>query len=401
MDKKTIKAIWSKHKNANFTYLEFEKLIEYITNICKKHDVDEQLMDFEALIDFSISYQENKEKLEKMVSTLVGETKTPAKDLIEHYEKEATALEEQHYKEEFENAIEEIKEKKTPEIDKYFSTLKELIKITINGENNALCLVSEGGLGKTYQIFKTLSELNLKLNQDYIYISSHITPLELYHILYNHLDKIIILDDVEHLLDNITTIGILKSATWSAVDKRIVNYYTTSEKLKAPSEFEFKGKIIMCLNKIPETNKEIIESLLSRIITYRLKFDYQTKIQIFYEIAKILNIDFELIDFIKENTNEATENLNFRTLIQLNWIYKYYKNNNGDWKPLIKEFLSEKKDDILEVVLELIKSGKSVKEQVRLFKETVGLSERTFYRYKSKLTKLTNCQYCQIYSNRQ
>jgi hypothetical protein len=331
-----------------------------------------------------------------MIKSLSNSEKEHQKDEIEHYEKEATALEEQHYKEEFEKAIEEIKEKKTPEIDKYFSTLKELIKITINGENNALCLVSEGGLGKTYQIFKTLSELNLKLNQDYIYISSHITPLELYHILYNHLDKIIILDDVEHLLDNITTIGILKSATWSAVDKRIINYYTTSEKLKAPSEFEFKGKIIMCLNKIPETNKEIIESLLSRIITYRLKFDYQTKIQIFYEIAKILNIDFELIDFIKENTNEATENLNFRTLIQLNWIYKYYKNNNGDWKPLIKEFLSEKKDDILEVVLELIKSGKSVKEQVRLFKETVGLSERTFYRYKSKLTKLTNCQYCQI-----
>jgi len=364
-----------------------------LIKFCEKHGIDYQTIDFNAYWDSSLSLKENYAKLKEIIKSLSNSGKKEEehyqKDEIEHYEKEATALEEQHYKEEFEKAIEKIKEKKTPEIDKYFSTLKELIKITINGENNALCLISEGGLGKTYQIFKTLSELNLKLSQDYIYISSHITPLELYHILYNHLDKIIILDDVEHLLDNITTIGILKSATWSAVDKRIINYYTTSEKLKAPSEFEFKGKIIMCLNKIPETNKEIIESLLSRIITYRLKFDYQTKIQIFYEIAKILNIDFELIDFIKENTNEATENLNFRTLIQLNWIYKYYKNNNGDWKPLIKEFLSEKKDDILEVVLELIKSGKSVKEQVRLFKETVGLSERTFYRYKSKLTKLS------------
>jgi hypothetical protein len=35
-------------------------------------------------------------------------------------------------------------------------------------------------------------------------------------------------------------------------------------------------------------------------------------------------------------------------------------------------------------------SKKPVKEQIKIFKEICGLSERTFYRYKAKLPKLTN-----------
>jgi hypothetical protein len=397
--------LWDKVKDkAKINFLQFKKLYEYVVNACNKHNVDPKLIDFLSF-DFSLSYKEIKAEVKEKLKELIPDFSTEEKTKREieeeerYYRELALKQEIEHYREEFEKAIETIKNQKTQEIDNYFKTVKELIKITVKGENNALCLISEGGLGKTYTIFKTLTELELKPNRDFVYISSYVTPLELYHILYNNLDKIIILDDVEQLLDNLTTIGILKSATWNAVGKRIVNYFTTSEKLKAPSEFEFKGKIIICLNKIPEKNKEIIDSLLSRIITYNIRFDYQTKIKIFYELAKALNIDFELVDFIKENSNEATENLNFRTLIQLNYIYSYYKKNGGDWKSIIKEFLNEKKDNILEIVLDLIKSGKPTKEQIKIFKEICGLSERTFYRYKAKLSKLSNCQTVNMFRN--
>jgi len=53
-------------------------------------------------------------------------------------------------------------------------------------------------------------------------------------------------------------------------------------------------------------------------------------------------------------------------------------------------FGSKKYKKAKKIVLELMNSKKPVKEQIKIFKEICGLSERTFYRYKAKLSKQTD-----------
>ncbi len=59
--------------------------------------------------------------------------------------------------EEFNKSIEEIKQKSSPEVDKYFETLKEMIKIVIKQKITGMVIYGEAGLGKTYVTLKTLS----------------------------------------------------------------------------------------------------------------------------------------------------------------------------------------------------------------------------------------------------
>jgi hypothetical protein len=363
-------------------------------NLCKKYEVSPDLIDWQSL-DWSLSYSELKRIVLGIVKQLSNSEKADEemfnKDEMEFLEQQANLQEQQQTMEKFEEAIKKIKEIQNPEIDNYFRNIKELIKITVKGKNNFLVLKGAGGLGKTYCVLKTLAELGLTKPQvDYIYCSSHITPLSLYHLLYKNKDKVIFLDDVENLLNIRENIGILKGATWeSAKDLRIVNYYSTSERLEAPLSFVFEGKILMCLNRIPTKYKEEVESLLSRAWVYEVNFDYSTMIKIFYELAKVLKIDFEVVDFIKENSCEATT-LDFRTLIKSSIVYEYYKQNpsklNGEaWKDIVKDLLAKNTNPLLACVLRLIKSNLPTKEQIAKFIEETGYSRRQFFYLKRKL----------------
>ena len=363
-----------------------KEMIRRLKKFAEKQGIDTDLIDFEALVDETLTYQENKERIIEEVKKLKPEYVNSEIDL------EAMEIQfREHYRkvlmEEFNHDIEQIKQRKTPELDKYFGVVKELVKIVVNGNATGLIVYGEAGLGKTYTILQTLAECGKKLGEDYIYISTHITPLELVNLLYKYQDRIIVLDDVEKLLLDEKTIGILKSALWSSVGKRIITYYSTSEKLEAPEEFEFRGKVILLLNKIPKRNKEIVESLLSRVLTYKLDFSYEERLKIMYEMAKILKIPLEVVDFLKSKFTPALKNFNFRTLIQLNIIKQYY-NENPNWKNVAEKLLEQNIDKRMKVVWELMNSNLSVKEQVERFRELTGMSRRTYFRIKARIENL-------------
>ena len=363
-----------------------KEMIRRLKKFAEKQGIDTDLIDFEALVDETLTYQENKERIIEEVKKLKPEYVNSEIDL------EAMEIQfREHYRkvlmEEFNHDIEQIKQRKTPELDKYFGVVKELVKIVVNGNATGLIVYGEAGLGKTYTILQTLAECGKKLGEDYIYISTHITPLELVNLLYKYQDRIIVLDDVEKLLLDEKTIGILKSALWSSVGKRIITYYSTSEKLEAPEEFEFRGKVILLLNKIPKRNKEIVESLLSRVLTYKLDFSYEERLKIMYEMAKILKIPLEVVDFLKSKFTPALKNFNFRTLIQLNIIKQYY-NENENWKNVAEKLLEQNIDKRMKVVWELMNSNLSVKEQVERFREMTGMSRRTYFRIKARIENL-------------
>jgi len=291
--------------------------------------------------------------------------------------------------EEFNESINEIIKNSNPNIDNYFKNATHYIKMVADGINNSLILKSNGGLGKTYVLLKTLNEMGLKNGKDYVYVNSYSTPLSFYEFLYHNKDKLIILDDFEGVLNNNIGVSILKSALWSATTERTVHYLTTSDKLTVPNQFTFKGRIIFCLNN-GLGNEPESKALQSRALFYEINFSYQDTMKVIYGIAKQPYKDLtdeerlEVANYLKEATDETTDDLNFRTVIKAFDIKVYCKKFKVEnWKDLVTDLV--RKDEILAVAKQLMMSKLTVGQQINQFYDLTGRSRRTYFRLKKKL----------------
>jgi len=328
-----------------------------------------------SLLDETLTYDENKPKIMKQIEQF---SLKPNEIMAEkHQEDEKKAFEEKQRtveealaKKEFEKAIETIKGKPTPLIDKYFETPINLIKAFYKSkEINSLIFDGLAGLGKTTICFQTLTrELGLKPNKDFVIISGHLTPLELYHILWKYQEQVILIDDIGDLLENVQSRSILLSSTWNPTGIRTVKWLTTSPKLEAPKEFNFKGKVIFCVNYLPDE----LTALKSRSYYYKFNFDWETKLKIAYEIAKIRNIPFEMIDWIK---TRRLYDFDFRLPIKI-------KELGNDWKELADDITES--NEKLVILAELINSIKTVGEQIAEWQRRTGYSRASFFNYKKK-----------------
>jgi hypothetical protein len=285
--------------------------------------------------------------------------------------------------EQIRKGYEEIKKNVNPELDKYFWKLKSFLDILLNSDEvHSLILRGNPGIGKTYY---TIQEL-VRKNIDFSFYSGQISPLEMFHILYeNRENKVIVFDDVAPLLNNRSSFGILLQALWSPSGKeRVCEWHTTSKKLKCPSIFTFKSKIIFITNEIPKN----IEPLISRCLNFTLEFSYSELISLMYSIAKLPHPKltkeerFEIVDFIRDHSSPATKNFSLRTQKMVEFLYLYCRDR---WKELALEIL--KPDPELEIVRQLMEEYSSTKEQVKRFIE-YGYSRATFFRLKKAL--LTN-----------
>jgi hypothetical protein len=99
-----------------------------------------------------------------------------------------------------------------------------------------------------------------------------------------------------------------------------------------------------------------------------------------YSIAKIEGIDMEIIDFIKENSDESTENMDFRLLWKINEIKKV---NPDNWKEIAIVGLN--KDEKLILLKTLLKECNSVKEAETKWCSQLQMCRKSFYTYKGKL----------------
>jgi len=345
----------------------------------------------ELKLDMSKTLEENKaiirEAILKKKKTEEKAKKQVRKARPSLWEEEEKRIRKQMM-EDFNRTIERIKSNSNPEVDRYFIPLKELIKIVVKQDLNGMIIYGEAGLGKTYVCLKTLGELGLRVGEDFGYVSGHITPIELHNHLYRFRNKISVIDDVEGILNDPKVLSILKSALWSSFDKRYVSWNSQTHFLNAPKEFEFRGKVFLLMNRIPPRN-EVLNSLLSRVLTYNLKFDHRTRLEVMYEISKLFNLDLEVVDYLRSRYTPAFENFNFRTLLQLNAVRRYYDQNppsNGvDWKTITDELIAQNTNPITNEVWRLINSDKPVAEQVREFENITGYSRRTFFRLKTRL----------------
>jgi hypothetical protein len=254
--------------------------------------------------------------------------------------------------------------------------IRNIVSSSIDSGLTSFIWKGEPGIGKSHVTMQTLEELGLRKNKDFAVLSGYATPLELYTFLYENRNKIVVLDDIPNIFENETSYHLLLSILWTVTYERMVYYLTSSNKLKVPGQFEFKGKVIFLTNRLPKDST----SLLSRCLFYEMNLPYWQKLEIMEDIAKEGAISEDVMMFIRSNTDETTKNFNLRTLVKINGLYLH---NNGDWKRLSLEQLEI--DETLRLVKEICSTIEKTSEQFRVFHERTGNSRATFFRMKDKL----------------
>jgi len=355
-----------------------KRLANWFTKYLKKNEIDVDQVDMEALYDSSLTYQENKQILLDHAEAIQIQEEMDVDEVIakqETYELQQISIKN-------EEALERIKNSKTPEIEKYYDKLKQYVKMISGGYSNALFLVGECAIGKTYNALRILKEEEATFD----YIVGKITPLDLYHTLYDNrnTDNIIVFDDTIALTKNDDAMSLLFSALWSSSGNRTVVWRSTSSKLKAPKKFNFEGRIIFTLNEVGEN--QMMETLLSRCLTYNLEFNYTERLCLMYEIAKIPHKELtpqerlQVVEFLEQHTKPATKNFNLRLQAKIEQMMLFDKEK---WKSLAMTQLHV--DKSLALVQELVESGMSVKEQKREFVKRTGKTERSYFNHKRQL----------------
>lgn len=100
---------------------------------------------------------------------------------------------------------------------------------------------SQGGLGKSRTILRTLDELNITP----VLINSHVTPLSLFSTLFQYREEqVIFFDDVDSIFSSMAHLGLLRSALWG--HPRVVTYRSSQLPSNLPSQFEFTSRCIFC-----------------------------------------------------------------------------------------------------------------------------------------------------------
>lgn len=268
------------------------------------------------------------------------------------------------------------------QFEEYYQLLDSYVDMTVKGYSNSLIVHGNFGVGKSFRIIQKLKESGCP----YEYISGRITPLDLFHVLYEHNGKVLFLDDVGgSIFEDVKAIEILKPALQEVAGKRIISYYSTSDKVGNVKQFEYTGTLIIATNELPDSTLSL-RAMLSRPLVLEMFFSHKELIEMFKAISQkdykttTLKQRQTVIKYIKDNVNESCDNLSIRTLLKGFEMIAY---NEKEWIELFKPVL--KINDNIKTIIE--NETERMPMQIDKWKEQTGLSERSFYKYLHELRK--------------
>lgn len=255
-----------------------------------------------------------------------------------------------------------------------FNLLQESLKALKKGSINLLAVKGEAGTGKSRTILNFLNQEKVNFS----YFSSYTTPLYFYKLIFENKDKeVLIFDDIEGITD-LKTIAMLKSLCWNPENKeREISYFSTSDLIKEndlPFNFKTNARIILIFNN----DLRGFEAVINRGILLDFNFKFKEKLSIFEEMKDQADLDQEVLDYVKLNCDESTENLSLRSLVILSKL----KKDGFDFKLFAGEIL--KKDKDFNILLTKLTSCQAVKDACNEWVKETGKSERTFFRLKKK-----------------
>jgi len=275
------------------------------------------------------------------------------------------------------------------DLDGLYRNFNHFISATAEGFQRSLLIKAKAGIGKTYQITNTLEdEVG---NEGYVKISGHVSPLALYERMEDNRDAVIFLDDCSAVLKDRQSMELLKAATETEVDSRMVSWDSNTNKLPdtVDNEFEFNGQVIICANQIPDSGstKEIIDSLIDRSIYIELDFTYRERIDLLKQVAYITdtdNIDAEermtIANWIESVTDQSSSGVNLRTLFKCFNLYRY---DPDGWSELAREMIDINPE--VAYVAEALNRHDTVSGACEDYMDEFDKSRSSFYRRKRAL----------------
>jgi hypothetical protein len=325
-------------------------------------------------METSLLNQSDKEKKEEEMLVETEETKARFNQALKVIaEKDSDALE---------DMICEL----VPEMKKFH----EFLDMTLSGSqyNNGVMITGSGGLRKSWHVLVELKKRNLP----FALYNSHSSSLGLFELLYKNRDSFVVLDDLETLLDDKKSVGILKAALFSSTGVREITWASTSRVLAErglPERFVFNGKIIIISNDSHNSRSESFKAFKSRLYVHELKLSAQGRKILVRSILLKQNI-FDLSDDVKNRLLEYMEGLlngsnidqyNLRTAIKACEVFKL-KGEAG--LPLIADLLGV--EPMMQKFLFIQDKGKNLTpgQKLDVWKSATGLSVSSYYSLKAK-----------------
>lgn len=376
--------------------VEIQRLNKFCKKLIDGVEGDIKTWDTYSEIDRTLDYPTNQQILKEKINQVypqnirltIDELK-PKYDVLEKKEnfeeKELFIEEEIKTKEEFDKSVKQIKKEDVGILKKKYEIPREYIKALVKGYIKSLILLGKMGIGKSFLVLQVLNKIE---KANYSYHIGFSSPMALYKSLYENRgkDKIVVFDDTHGLISQPQALSILLSALYSVSGKRKIMWNSTTAKLKIPTEFIYEAKTILITNELPKTLASDLVN--SRCLVHKFEFRWKELIQIMYSIAKTKHKKLsekeriKIVDFIKENSDESTENFDLRVQNKIENLYLYDKKN---WEKLSLPLLT--KDNKLYLLKKCVEKENSIKIACRKWKELTGNSERNFYYLKQKIYK--------------
>ncbi len=156
--------------------------------------------------------------------------------------------------------------------EQQIDVLKKLVKLTIRRSISGLIVTGASGIGKAYNVEKTLSDNGYHRDDGKLHrFSDFVSPFSFYQILFKHKarDNIILFDNTDFVFSDDHAASILKMALKVESRKRTVQWnergvfdvYNLSDEEqekriaegKYPNRFDFHGGIIIITNQPKDT----------------------------------------------------------------------------------------------------------------------------------------------------
>jgi hypothetical protein len=298
-------------------------------------------IDWNALVDSSLSYDENRRLLREHLKVYV----TDLKSQVEKVKAQAERLEQEKKAEaekevvEYNNKLASVMLEHSEAIDENDKRISFAIEKLAKGKSKLVFIKGRGGCGKSRAIRRALLTNKLEAGKDYMELSGDITEAYLYRLIYENNGKILWLKEITKLLDKQGTINILKAATETEEECVLTKSNYSKVQGELPPSFISKCKFIFDYNYVANNKfSEDTEALYSRgdYIEIVLSDDDMKN-----KMLKIATEPWqkEVTAFIiREFEASGLVKLNLRTQWKAFRTYEHAVATNIDWKePLLRE----------------------------------------------------------------
>lgn len=268
-------------------------------------------------------------------------------------------------------------------IVKTYKELQFYVEMFRNNNIDLLILEGVGGLSKSRIIEESMKE------KEYLKIVSHVTPMKLFILGFEHQNEPIVFDDCDCLLQNDSNVALLKMFCDTSTVKTI-NWFSTSSKLDEqgiPERYETRSKIIIICNSFNELTEKI-SALKDR--GWHIEFkptpeEILTKMkEILPEIHKELSIEEKTQVYqVINNFANVCDNISLRTLVKGIALYRECHSKGMDWRAILLNSLEL--NPKLVFLDKILRDYEQEADRIKAW-EDGGYSRRNYYEYKIKLS---------------